>query len=47
MNHNNVPLTSVSKMMGHANTKTTQRYAKVLNNTLIEDRNKIIDKIKF
>jgi len=45
--NNNVPITSVSKMMGHTNTKITQRYAKVLNTTLINDRDKIVEKIKF
>lgn len=45
--NNNVALTSVSKMMGHSNTKITQRYAKVLKSTLITDRDNIIEKISI
>lgn len=45
--NNNVPITSVSKMMGHSNTKITQRYAKVLKSTLINDRDNIIERIKL
>lgn len=42
--NNNIALTSVSKMMGHTNTKITQRYAKVLESTLLKDMNSLIDK---
>lgn len=45
--NNDVPLTSVSKMMGHSNTKITQRYAEVLKSTLINDRDTIIQKISL
>lgn len=31
--------------MGHTNTKITQRYAKVLESTLVKDMNSIVDKI--
>ncbi|MFR1814285.1 site-specific integrase [Dysgonomonas capnocytophagoides] len=43
--NNDIALTSVSKMMGHTNTKITQRYAKVLESTLVKDMNSIVDKI--
>ncbi|WP_029905159.1 site-specific integrase [Prevotella sp. 10(H)] len=43
--NNNIALTSVSKMMGHTNTKITQRYAKVLESTLVNDMNSIANKI--
>ena len=34
---NNVSLENVSKMLGHANTKMTQRYAKVLDQSILRD----------
>lgn len=37
--NNKVALTSVSKMMGHTNTKITQRYAKVIESTLVNEMN--------
>jgi hypothetical protein len=33
--------------MGHSNVKITQRYAKVLNSTLVSDAENIINKINF
>lgn len=34
---NNVSLENVSKMLGHTNTKMTQRYAKVLDQSILRD----------
>lgn len=34
---NGVPIESVSKMLGHANIKTTQHYAKILDMKLSQD----------
>lgn len=34
---NNVSLENVAKMLGHANTKMTQRYAKVLDQSILRD----------
>lgn len=45
--NNDIALTSVSKMMGHTNTKITQRYAKVLESTLVKDMNSIADKLNM
>ena len=45
---NGVPIESVSKMLGHKNLRTTQHYAKVLDQKVSEDmqilRNKFINK---
>lgn len=41
---NGVPIESVSKMLGHSSLKTTQIYAKVLDNKIINDMKEIIDK---
>lgn len=43
--NNGIPLTSVSKMLGHTNTKITQRYAKVMQSTLLKDMNSLKEKI--
>ncbi|NDW10051.1 site-specific integrase [Dysgonomonas sp. 520] len=45
--NNNIALTSVSKMMGHTNTKITQRYAKVLESTLMNEMNNVANLIKM
>ena len=34
---NNVSLENVAKMLGHTNTKMTQRYAKVLDQSILRD----------
>ena len=44
---NGVPMESVSKMLGHKNLKTTQQYAKVLDQKLSEDMNTLKDKFQF
>ena len=36
---NGVPIESVSKMLGHRSLKTTQHYAKILDEKLSEDMN--------
>lgn len=38
---NGVPIESVSKMLGHRSLKTTQHYAKILDNRLSEDMNNL------
>lgn len=43
--NNKVALTSVSKMMGHTNTKITQRYAKVIESTLVNEMNDVANMI--
>lgn len=43
--NNGIPLTSVSKMLGHTNTKMTQRYAKVMQSTLLENMNSLKGKL--
>ena len=39
-----VPMESISKMMGHTNIRTTQGYAKVTDDKISEDMNKLIEK---
>ena len=41
-----VPMESISKMMGHTNIRTTQGYAKVTDNKISEDMDKLIMNIK-
>lgn len=42
---NGVPIESVSKMLGHRNIRTTQIYAKVMNDKLAEDMSKLATRI--
>lgn len=42
---NGVPIESVSKMLGHRSLKTTQHYAKILDEKLSEDMNLLRDRI--
>lgn len=44
--NNNVPMETVSKMLGHTNIRTTQIYAKVLTNKIDSDMTKLRDMIK-
>lgn len=39
-----VPMESISKMMGHTNIRTTQGYAKVTDDKISEDMDKLIEK---
>jgi len=43
--NNNVPIESVSKMMGHKSLKQTQHYAKILNKKVSEDMEKLTEKL--
>lgn len=38
---NNVKLENVSKMLGHTNTRMTQHYARVMNETLAQEMRKV------
>lgn len=44
---NEIPIESISKMMGHTSIKTTQIYAQVLNEKLSSDMDRISDKLNF
>jgi site-specific recombinase XerD len=39
-----MPIKPVSKMLGHRNLKTTQHYARILDNKIGEDMKKLRDK---
>ena len=39
-----VPMESISKMMGHTNIRTTQGYAKVTDDKISEDMDKLMEK---
>lgn len=41
-----VPIESISKMMGHTNIKTTQGYARVTDDKISEDMDKLMEKRK-
>lgn len=42
--NNHVPIETISKMLGHADIKTTQIYAKMLDSTVYEDMAMMRDK---
>lgn len=44
--NNDVPIETVSRMLGHTNLRTTQLYAKVLDAKIGSDMNKLRDKLK-
>jgi site-specific recombinase XerD len=43
--NNNVPIESVSKMLGHKSLKQTQHYAKILNKKVSEDMQVLTSKL--
>lgn len=44
---NNVPIETVSKMLGHTSIKTTQHYAKLLDTRIGSDMEKLKEKLGF
>ena len=42
-----VPMESIAKMMGHTNIRTTQGYAKVTDDKILEDMDRLMDKRKI
>jgi site-specific recombinase XerD len=43
--NNNVPIESISKMLGHKNLKQTQHYAKILNKKVSQDMQELTEKL--
>ena len=41
-----IPIESISKMMGHTNIKTTQTYAKVTDDKISEDMDRLMERRK-
>ena len=41
-----IPIESIAKMMGHTNIKTTQGYARVTDDKISEDMDKLMEKRK-
>ena len=44
---NGVPIESVSRMLGHTNIKTTQHYAKILDQKVSDDMQQLREKLKL
>ena len=44
---NNVPLQDVSVMLGHASTRMTQHYARVMNSSLKEAMNNVKERLEW
>ena len=42
-----IPIESISKMMGHTNIRTTQIYARVTGNKISEDMDRLMEKRKI
>ena len=42
-----IPIESISKMMGHTNIRTTQIYARVTDNKISEDMDRLMEKRKI
>jgi len=42
--HDRVPITTVQKLLGHANVKTTMIYAEILSTTIVKDLSELAKK---